>query len=563
MSLGTFRTETRLTVAARAVSILLVSAGLILALGISRNRALQVDEVEHVHAAFNIHQGKHIYRDFWQSHNPLLYFALQGTIEPTSTRATYRRARWLSFAFFVALCSVTSFCAYRLRGADTALLAAGLFVLYSTLVERGIEIRPDGGLALSVALATACLLGLPSHRPSYYCQGLFLGLGFLFTQKGIFACVAFGLLWAYASYRKRQLTPIIFAGLGFSTPLAVMAGRLASSGSLGAFWQANIVDNIRVASGAARYARSFGPEVYVRQEAAHNVLAVALGALSVIFFLWRLLRGARADSEHTAILLLALALTASLWLNPFPFPYLHVTVLPTVLLFTSIEIGESTKTRLGDQALALAAAFILLGCAVTSGPRLWSKAHAQGIESLAHQFRTISEVERITTAQSPTFDMLGLTLRPDSYFVYSMTSNAYSRYLSGGFPRMIAQLRQRPPAVVILSYRTQWLRPPESTFLQSHFAHYDGNLLVPGINLSELEPGQAIRFEVLKGGTFRFDGLGEITVDSKPFNRGALSRGVHTIERLSGAGGARLITVTPPPVPWPPSPPERLFVGFD
>ena len=50
-------------------------------------------------------------------------------------------------------------CAARLAGRMSAVLAIGLLALHSTFVERGIEVRPDPLLAFFTVLALACELG--------------------------------------------------------------------------------------------------------------------------------------------------------------------------------------------------------------------------------------------------------------------------------------------------------------------------------------------------------------------------------------------------------------------
>jgi hypothetical protein len=52
-------------------------------------------------------------------------------------------------------------------------------------------------------------------------------------------------------------------------------------------------------------------------------------------------------------------------------------------------------------------------------------------------------------------------------------------------------------------------------------------------------------------------------VDGRPFEEGFLAAGEHVIERVGEVAGDRLIMDSPGPHPWPPRPPEPLYVNFD
>jgi hypothetical protein len=539
-----------------------ILVGAILVTAVSWNRALQVDEVEHVHAAFLEHRGLMIYRDFWQAHNPLLYVVLTPLVDEADAAASFHRARSVTTLLLFLTVGLVAYVATRLGGWEAGLLAAGLALHHTTLVERGMEVRPDGPLALCTmaALALRFLPGKAGWR--WAAQGAVLGAGFLFTQKGAFACLAFGLLWVAEAFRKRRLAPLVIPMAAWLAVVGIAFGAMAMQGNFEDYWSANIRDSARVAVGAADYRKSFGPGRFLVHEGSRNVAASILFLSALVLGPLAALRS-RGSDPLTFPSSLALLLVGSLWANPFPFPYLHPTVLPMLVVLAAAVVMRPFASRAPIHRLVVVCLVFALA-APTSLPRLISKAFPQGVASMDHQLQTVDEVHRVTSEDDAVFDMLGLTFRPNGYRVYSMTGNAYARYRSGGFPPMVPALRQSKPVAVIWSYRTQWLEPPESEFLREHFVHHDGNVLLLGTNLSDLAPGTELTFEVLKAGSFRFDGSGTLLVDGQPFLEGWLEEGPHrlAIER-DRAEPARLIRSTPPPVQIPARPPEPLFINFD
>jgi hypothetical protein len=101
-------------VAALGLASLLLACGL--AASISWNRSFQVDEVEHIHSAYNWADGRRIYADFWEGHNPLLYLVLRPLVDGEQPTVTYRRARVLMLAILAGTVLMTAFAAGRLAG---------------------------------------------------------------------------------------------------------------------------------------------------------------------------------------------------------------------------------------------------------------------------------------------------------------------------------------------------------------------------------------------------------------------------------------------------------------
>lgn len=538
-----------------------LAAGLALVWTISWNRAFQVDEVEHVHAAFNMRTGKLIYRDFRQSHPPLLYVVLQPVVDADDPVATFRRARGLTTALFTLCVGLCGLAAGRLSGLSGGLLAAGLALAHTTFVDRGLEVRTDGPMALCVAAALAVELSRAPRLAKYCGEAALLSAAFLFTNKAVFACFAFGCLWLAAAWRRRRLRLLALPMAVWILPLAAASAIMAAAGNLGQFIAINFGDVVGEVTRTAPHSRGLGLAVkFLAQESRHNlvfgVLAIAgwvLGALA-----WR--RPGAPGGGLGFVAFLALVLFVSLFVNPFPYPYFHVTALPPFVVLAAVA-GSRLGSRWGvaaGSAAELGLVFLLLAAtATTSAPRLLQRA----VRDYDRQLEVLRQIQRLTEPDDAVFDMAGLYFRPDASPVYLMTGNTLARYRLGRFPRIPATLRDRQAVAYVFNYRIAWLAGEEKAFLEQHFVHYDGNVFLLGSPL-DVAPGESLELEVLKTKELRYDGAGAVLVDGRPFRRGVLERGPHRVTRVARRGPDRLILATPPPVPWPPRPPQPLYDFF-
>lgn len=539
-----------LRLAATTAILAAIAFGAALAAIIIWNRAYQVDEVEHIHAAYNMRDGWTLYRDFWQGHNPLLYLLIAPVVQVDDPVASYHAARVVTGLMLAAIIALIGYCALRLGGPSAALGAIALALFHTTMIERGMEVRPDGGLALCIIAALALELR-PRMRPlaRYSAEGVVLGLGFLFTQKAVFATAAFGCWWLWQAWKERRLRLVIQPTLLWFAPLAVALVVMVPFGCAGDFIQQNIIDAFFAGAGAKGRGR-FSPLPLIVHESARNPLFVLLAIAGVVLWIRR-----RRETATLFPALLAVALTLSLWGNPFPWPYVHVAVLPVLAVASGCAVASVDR---GSRVLV---ALGIVGALATSLPRLLQDA-ARGTDA---QFALLREVQRVTAKDDRLFDLAGLYFRPDAYpAAYAMSGELLGYYMNGGFARMEPLLRKNACAGVMFNYRTAALADPERAFLRTHYVHYWRNLFLQGLELSGAPRGAAVPFEVLKTRRFRYDGDGAITVDGAPFTRGALQAGVHTVVVYRASQSpARLIVDTPAPVPPRERPLPDLYVNFD
>jgi hypothetical protein len=583
------------------VAMILAAAGM--AATVSRNKSFQVDEVEHIHAAYHMQEGRLIYSEFWQVHNPLLYGFLSPLIDTEDPVGSFQSARLFMLLVTFGCVGLSGFCAYRLAGsgagrrgnradddgnsgarADSeearpgrwaAVATMGLLLVHSTYVERAIEVRPDGPLVLCTLVALALELSKLPRARRYMYQAAALSAAFLFTQKAAFVCFAFGCLWLVFALRERRIKLVALPMLVWTTPFALMLGVFALLGNFDeyvryclSFASEQVVDS-EVATEA------LSPWGHVMHEASRNQFTTALVVVGLVFSIVMggraVLARARASGDAKAAAedhlrlffpgLLGLVLVLSLELNPFPFPYLHVTVLPVLVILGAvflvrapIEFGRGTH-RIAAPATAIVAVLL---ASISAIPRLLLKAE----NDVDYQFEMLEELDRVADPDDKVFDMVGLYFREDGYPVPTMTGAVMAKYKAGVYPDMIPKLRQNESIATMLNYRSVWLPPREAAFMGEHYVHYTGNLFLMGTGISNLEPGMQRPFEVLKEKTFRWEGTAPIQIDGQPFEQGTLAKGVHVISATQTVARGRLIMDTPKPYPKR-EPPRALYKNFD
>jgi hypothetical protein len=420
------------------------------------------------------------------------------------------------------------------------------------MVERGIEVRPDGWLALCAVAALAVELTHLRRLHRFCLQALLLSLAFLFTQKAIVLCIAFGLLWLWTAWRERRPSLVLLPLLLWGLPVAGMLAALLLRESLGAYLEYNVYDHLPHLTRAARPGGSFGSWWAIRTESSRNLLFALLALPALVATL-------RRTGPVRLVGLLAVASLLYLAVNPFPYPYTHVAVLP----FFAIAIGVAVASWTGElgrgrqpRATIVAAACLALA-AVTSIPRLAGKV----VLGNEYQLDVLHEIQRITTANDAVFDMAGLHARRDAYPVFTMTRVMYEGYRHGAFPRMMPFWRDRGMVAMIENYRIHWLHPPERDFLSNNMVYWGHNIYVSGAGIRELAPGTTQPFEVLKRSRYRFEGDGDLLVNGTPITVGTLAPGEHVLSSPTGIRAGRLV-LDLPPAPNP-DPPRPLFQSFD
>ncbi len=550
------------TLILKTVLICLALAGLVLVALISWNRNYQVDEVENIHAAYNMRRGLTLYEDFWQGHNPLLYPLLQPLILLNDPVRSFIHARMEMLVFLLATIGFAAWAGKRAYGGWAGALTAGMLLFHTTFIERGIEARADGPMALCVMAALFVEFGKSAPLRRYCIQALLMSLAFLLTQKAVFFCFGFGSLWLIQAIRARRISLVALPMLCWTAPVAVTAGLLAWAGSLDDFIRYSYTYPMQNIAGQTENMRTFGPWHFLYREAQRNLfftLAAVMTPLATAICLWK-----KPDVGRRLLFALYLALLGlvGLHVNPFPFPYSHVAMLPPFALVAActLFLGVEAVVSRRWPGLAPWSLLLILGlCISTSLPRLIYKT-APGNR---YQYEILREVDRIIGPEDAVFDMAGLYFRPDAYPVYLMTGAHFTRYRGGFFPPMIPWFRENGLVLYIKNYRTQWLENEERQILSQHFFRYKPNIYLSGKLLRNLDPGQVTQFEVFKANHYRYEGPGTLLVDGVPFEKGLLTKGEHQLTTENPIRGGLLRLDTPLPDPRPQAIDFPIYINFD
>lgn len=549
--------------AAIAIAGLLLITGTALRLGIALNRDYFVDEVEHIHAVYDIASGKTLYRDFWEPHTPLLYGALRPFFSAANPPASFNAGRMLSFFVSMAIVFFTYKIAARVFSKNVAIAAAVLLTFNTTFAERSIEIRPDPWMTLCT-LAALWLEIREDHRLRHsICAGLLLGVSFLFTQKSAISLVILVFLWILRAVKKKHLREALFPLLFYAIPILLSFLYFRHAGALKEYIRyCFLTPGETVSRSAAGSASGFSPVDYFRLEAVRNRAFLLFAAGGIVISVIGLFRTRRQlwlpGGSHFPLLIFLFAIliqALSLWVNPFPYPYFHVTILPCLAIASAVAmVALSERLQAGSRRLVLGV--ILCALVMQSAlPRLYAKT----ADTKSYQLSTLNEIQRITQPDDSVVDFVGLYFRPDGCFTPVMTRATFELYSRGYYPRIIPQMIQRQTVAIMTNYRTSEMPAAEREFMNTHFVHYKGNIFVQGCALADVPRDAERKFQVLKSKNFRLIGGQEaLEIDGIPFKGGFLSSGIHVLRAVKPIDKAVLI-MDPPGVIFPHQPP---YVGF-
>src|SRR5438552_19135896 len=113
------------------------------------------------------------------------------------------------------------------------------------------EVRPDGALALCTMAALALELRGRGERLTRSCaEAIALGLGFLFTQKAVFATFGFGCLWLWTAFRERRPRLVVLPVVAWLAPLLLALLVMLPFGGARAFVQQTLVAAFFAGAGA-------------------------------------------------------------------------------------------------------------------------------------------------------------------------------------------------------------------------------------------------------------------------------------------------------------------------
>ena len=213
------------------------------------------------------------------------------------------------------------------------------------------------------------------------------------------------------------------------------------------------------------------------------VLSLATGGLCAAgWAIWKQGRKALGWAGLLPEAILCLGAFGALLINPTPFPYNLVNLVPFLYLLAFRFAAEwSEKAPATPQTTALVAGVLCFAHVVPFGMATWR--HTDWTN--ARQETLMWTAEALTDPlQDPVYDAIGMVpTRPTIGYNWYLHSLNIQAFVEGRLPAVSHMLQAKPAAVFIPSYRTDWLPESERQFIRSRYLPLADDLWVLGAAL--------------------------------------------------------------------------------
>ena len=316
------------------------------------------DNIEHLNASWLIWQGFVPYRDFFQHHNPLLWYIFSPLvaclINNYNIFAIFNIISIIAYiGIIISQCNILLH--NKLNNNAVLFFAAILISSYSTLLAT--DYRPDTFMYLFIFMG---LLYQFKYRenPQIYTLCLcfvFYFIGFMFTQKAIFCFVIPAFAVLYDIIKKQMKLNHVFYAL--ITPIMLglfFISYLYYTDALGVYFKSNFYFNTKIPEIFYETRTSFPPFEYFE-----IYLFIPLGAIASAYFL--LNKGTFIEKIFSCIYIEEAILRIfyfSAFLHYIVF-WLFVSIILTVMLFSKFTKAYKYATILGLSYLFIMLAYNL------------------------------------------------------------------------------------------------------------------------------------------------------------------------------------------------------------
>lgn len=467
-----------------------------------RVRYFDLDEFEHLHAAWYVSRGAVPYRDFFEHHTPGIYYTLAPffrLFDVSGDAGDAIRflffARTLMWGLSALLLVLVFLLAARWRGVRLGAVATLLLATTVMFLQKTLEVRPDvpalalclAGLLLLIAAVRAESAGTP--RPALVlAAGLSLGCGLLFTQKllfilpGIAAALLAGRSGAPGARTWHlRLRPALLFAAGIALPILLVLAAFTAAGALRDFVHFNLLYNLG-------YESVFPATRYLRELLQQNPLLMVLAAAGLLLAAARIRAG--TDAPGTLLLVLCtLSLAAGLFIIPAPFPQYLLLALPLLAIFAADALvagwdaaAARWESRLPRRFHGIGLAMLLL--LATLHPLL--QIHRIGGPDWAYG-KEIARLRYVHENTDPEDTVLGGwtagagVFRPHAFFYfYFSTRQLVDQVPEDARRRLAKDLRSGAvePALVLYDVRLKGLSEEVNAYLESEYEPVPGQSLV-------------------------------------------------------------------------------------
>jgi hypothetical protein len=466
-------------------------------LQLAQVRIFQVDECEYVYAAkiLEQHQQEKFYTILSLLEVPLIWLARGATRSIdlfVSARFVMLEIFWLNVVLIVAAAGerLTS-----MRGLFALCAAATLAPLW----DYGFEIRHDN-LLLTGLLLTWCLLRVRSAGLRSFMFAGFLAMGLQFVSFKAFVYtipIPIGILFFPGPHIRRPRWQL---ALGWMAGIIAAFIVIRIAYGVTGLWDLYLSDFRRVSSDATGNNR-FSPALALRRLPGQMPLLLALvtaGIVSLAVELWRRNREIfKWDGWLPEALLFTIALGALL-INPTPFPYNLLNLVPFgFLLAFRYASGLWQQIRLSPPLVSVALTVLIFAHIVPFG----IATHRHLAFSNFRQEHLMRLAEQLTNpTNDPVYDGVGMVpTRPSIDYRWFLHTFNIRSFVNGPGPHVRDMLAARPAAVIIPNYRTDWLPAADHDFIASNYVSLADDFWVLGREL----PAGGGNFEIIHPGRYR------------------------------------------------------------
>jgi hypothetical protein len=451
------------------------------------NRELDIDEFQHLHAAWMVSQHYILYKDFWENHTPLFYYLLlplfrlcrEGTILVLIARVI------MSFTA-LGILALTYVLARVAHDRKTSFLAVLILSYMFIFVQKSIEVRPDQLLViLWLASLWISIRAFSTHRTSgFFYAGLLVGIGFLFAPKALLPYAAMGFTFLVQCYLRNSKGAFLrflkfhsVYTLGFLIPIALCLALFYHMGTLKEMLASTVLENFK-------YPNIYRPTYLLKLR---NICFFLLAAAGLIIHLRHLRKSSLAASANQLVLLLPSLFLFIVFLFFMTAPYAQSALLfvPILAIYAAealrksidgmmmphpnldIERGKLFKVRAKNLLFftaAIATGLVIPATMLLLKARPFTRTNADQFERMEYVLTRTRPTDVIFDGKS------AYIFRPQAYFYSALFQAIVWRIQRGDIKQDIPQSLIRTNCrVVIYDERVSTLPEPVQLFLKDHY----------------------------------------------------------------------------------------------
>lgn len=384
----------------------------------------------------------------------------------------------------------------------------GLLALFSAATlapmwDYGIEIRHDNVLLAGLLVSWYLLRVRPGGAAAYAVAGAVAGVAQLAVFKAFAYLIPFSLcflFWPPRGHKERRWRLYMAWAAGLLCALSL--ARL-TYGALG-LWKVYMADLRGYAAASLATARFLPLETLASLPRQAPLLLCLLAAGVIRAFRGLRRRGKAAPSWDSSLPEGGLFCGAFIVLviNPTPYPYNLLNLVPYgfLLAFRSAEdIVKDIQSR--PQLIPFAWSIFIFAhlapfCIATARHLEWTNARQRQLMSLSESLTDPSA--------DAVYDAIGMVpSRPSISYHWYIQSLNKSKFTDGTWPPVRDMLARNPAAVLIPSYRTDWLSQEDHDFVGRHYVALSDDFWV----LGQVLPARGGAFEIIHSGRYRLSCL--------------------------------------------------------